>query len=200
MHNISVQKKAFLKRVATCASAAALGLVPFTDALADSGPYIGGSVGSATIQADIPDQNLTDVFKFDENDFAWKAFAGFNFDLPVLNLAIEGGYVDLGAPSGNLFGSQVNLDLNAWDVFGLVGVDLGPVGLFAKAGVVSWDAKATIDSFGSGSDSGTDPAYGIGARFNLGSLEIRGEYEYFDIESTDDVYMLSAGIVVHFGG
>ncbi len=71
-------------------------------------------MGSVTIQADVPDQNLTDVLQFDENDFAWKVFAGYNF--------------------------------------------------------------------------------------NLGSLEIRGEYEYLDIDSTDDVYMLSAGIVLYFSG
>jgi hypothetical protein len=200
MHDLTVQKKTLFNVVATCASAAALGLVPIADALAESGPYIGGSIGSVTIQAEIPDENFTDVFKFDENDFAWKAFGGYSFDLPVIDLAIEGGYVDLGAPSGNLLGSQVELDLNGWDVFGLVGLDLGPVGVFVKAGVVSWDAEATIDSIGAGGDSGTDPAYGIGARFNLGNLEIRGEYEYFDIDSTDDVYMLSAGVVLHFGG
>jgi hypothetical protein len=200
MHDLTVQKKTLLNVMATCVSAAALGLAPFADAVAESGPYVGGSVGSVTIQADIPDQNLTDVFQFDENDFAWKAFGGYSFDLAVVDLAIEGGYVDLGAPSGNLLGSQVELDLNGWDVFGVVGIDLGPVGVFAKAGMVSWDAEATIDSIGTNDDSGTDPAYGVGARFNLGNLEIRGEYEYFDIDSTDDVYMLSAGVVLHFGG
>jgi hypothetical protein len=200
MHDLTVRKKTFFNVVATCASAVVLGLVPLADAVADSGPYIGGSVGSVTIQADIPDQNLTDIFQFDENDFAWKAFGGYNIDLVVVDLAIEGGYVDLGAPSGNLLGSQVKLDLNGWDVFGVAGLDLGPIGVFAKAGMVSWDAEATIDSIGTGGDSGTDPAYGIGARFALGNLEIRGEYEYFNIESTDDLYMLSAGIVLHFGG
>jgi opacity protein-like surface antigen len=200
MHKFTVRKKSLMNAVATCASAAALGLFPFANALAETGPYIGGSVGSATIQASVPDSNLTSVFSFDENDFAWKAFGGYNFDMPILDLAIEGGYVDLGAPSGNLLGSQVEFDLNGWDVFGVVGLDLGPIGIFGKAGMVSWDAKASIDSIGTASDSGTDPAYGVGARFNLGNLEIRGEYEYFDVGSTDDVYMLSAGIVLYFGG
>jgi hypothetical protein len=97
-------------------------------------------------------------------------------------------------------GSSVGLDITGWDVFGLVGINLGPVGLFAKAGMISWDADATIDAIDAGSDDGTDPAYGIGARFTLGTLEIRGEYEYFDIDSAEDVYMLSAGLVFNFGG
>ena len=199
MHDLFVLGRGFLSVIAIGTSAATLGLMSFTDAVADSGPYIGGSLGSATIQAEVPDQNLGDVFRFDEDDFAWKAYGGYNFDLAAVDLAIEGGYVDLGAPSGNLLGSQVELDLTGWDLFGLAGIRLGPVGLFVKAGMVSWDAEATVDSIGNGGDSGTDPAYGVGARFNLGNVEIRGEYEYFDIESTNDVYMLSAGLVFHFG-
>jgi hypothetical protein len=200
MQDLTVRKNLLLNVVSTCASAAALGLMPFADANADSGPYIGGSVGSVTIQAEVPDENLGEVFEFDENDFAWKAFGGYNFDLAVVDLAIEGGYVDLGSPSGDLLGSSVGLDITGWDVFGLVGINLGPVGLFAKAGMISWDADATIDAIDAGSDDGTDPAYGIGARFTLGTLEIRGEYEYFDIDSAEDVYMLSAGLVFNFGG
>lgn len=200
MQDPTTRKHVFFKIVSSCASAAALGLMPFAHANADSGPYIGGSVGSATIEAEVPDENLGEVFDFDEDDFAWKAFGGYNFDLDVVDLAIEGGYVDLGSPSGDFLGSAVELDVTGWDVFGLVGINLGPVGLFAKAGMISWDAEATIDAIGDGGDDGTDPAYGIGARFALGALEIRGEYEYFDIDSVEDVYMLSAGLVFNFGG
>jgi hypothetical protein len=38
----------------------------------------------------------------------------------------------------------------------------------------------------------------VGLRFNLGSFEIRGEYEIFDISDAEDVTLLSAGIVVRF--
>jgi hypothetical protein len=99
-----------------------------------------------------------------------------------------------------LLGVPVGLDVTGWDIFGVAGVDIGPVGVFAKAGMISWDLDAFVDGVEEGSDDGSDPAYGVGAKFNLGSLEIRGEYEYFDLESTDDVYMLSAGFVFHFGG
>lgn len=174
--------------------------MPFAHANADSGSYIGGSIGSVPIQAEIPAENLGEVFEFDENDFAWKAFGGYNFDLAVVGLAIEGGHVDLGSPSGDFLGSSLELDVTGWDIFGLVGINLGPVGLFAKAGMISWDTDATIDAIGAGNDDGTDPAYGVGARFTLGTLEIRGEYEYFDIDTVEDVYMLSAGLAFNFGG
>jgi len=168
-------------------------------AQAESGLYAGGSVGSVTIQADIPDEdNIDEVFEFDENDFAWKAFAGYNFDLTVVDLAIEGGYVDLGAPSGDILGTNVELDANGWDIFGLAGLQLGPIGAFAKAGVISWDVEATVEGLDAGDDDGTDPAYGVGVRFNVGSFEIRGEYEMFDLDNVDDVFMLSAGLVWTF--
>ena len=167
-------------------------------ARADSGFYVGGSVGSSTLQAEIPDDNLTDVFKFDENDFAWKLFGGFNFDLPVIQLAIEGGYVDLGGPTSTILSQDLGVDINGWDAFGVAGIDLGPIGLFGKVGAITWDLNATIDGIQAESDDGTDPAYGVGARFSLGSFQIRAEYEYFDLQDTEDLYMLSAGFLYTF--
>ena len=191
-------------RFFTYASLAFSALLLAGNANAQSGAYIGGSVGSATIAVDIPDEDLGDVFEFDENDFGWKAFGGYNFDLGAVDLAVEVGYVDLGAPAADLLGSEVELDVTGWDVFGVLGFDIGPVGVFAKAGMVSWDAEASIDSLDAGGDDGSDTAYGIGASFAIGNLEIRGEYEMFDIDPEDtssaDVYMLSAGLVFRFGG
>lgn len=160
---------------------------------ADSGFYAGGSVGSATVSAD-----LESTFTFDENDFAWKAFGGYKFDLPVIELGIEGGYVDMGAPSASFGGQNFGLDLTGWDVFGLAGVQLGPVGVFAKAGYFKWDADVSIGGTSVDGDDGNDLAYGVGAKFGLGSIELRGEYEYFDVEGANDVYLLSVGLVYSF--
>ena len=163
----------------------------------ETGFYLGGSVGTAAIDVAIDDQ-IPGAPAFDEDDFAWKAIFGYNFGLtPIFDLGIEGGYVDLGAPSGDLAGSVVELDPTGWNVFGVVGFDIGPVGVFGKVGYIYWDVDATIDGF-SFSDDGSDLGYGAGLRFNLGSLELRGEYELYDIEDTDDVSMWSAGLVYHF--
>jgi hypothetical protein len=171
-------------------------------AFADSGFYVGASVGNGTISADVPDVSQGGDFNFDEDDFAWKAYGGYNFDLAVIDLGIEGGYVDLGSPSGTFLGQNVEISATGWDAFGLAGIELGPVGVFVKAGVISWDADIIADVAGFGSitdsDDGTDPAYGAGLRFSFGSFEIRGEYEYFDIDGSDDVYLLSAGLVWTF--
>lgn len=163
-------------------------------AQADSGLYIGGSVGSALLES----KDAGADFDFDGDDFAAKVFLGYNIDAFVIDLAVEGGYVDFGNPSDTVLGSKVEFDVTGWDLFALAGVELGPVGVFAKAGMISWDVDASINGTRLGSDSGTDPAYGVGARFSLWSAEIRAEYEYFDVDSTDDLSMVSVGVAWTF--
>jgi len=175
--------------------AAAVLLAP-AESRADSGFYLGGSVGQAAIEFTIADQ--IQAVAFDEEDFAWKAYGGLNFDVPVVNLGVEVGYVDFGAPSGNIQGTQLEVDANGFDAFGVLGFDLGPLGVFAKYGVISWDASASIDGIDAGSDDGSDPAYGVGAKVGLGSIDIRAEFEVFDLADSDDVSMLSVGVVWTF--
>ena len=167
-------------------------------AIADTGFYFGGSVGDTTLQADFDDPIGDGTFSFDESDFSWKAFGGINFDLPVIQLGIEAGYVDLGGPSATFATEEYGVDVTAWDAFGVAGFNVGPVKLFGKLGVISWDADATIAGIEAGSDDGTDTAYGVGAAFELGSFQIRAEYEAFDISDVEDLYMLSAGFVFTF--
>ena len=83
-------------------------------------------------------------------------------------------------------------------------LNFGPFDGYAKAGWVSWDASLSIagidPGFGLGSlsEDGTDLMYGLGARFALGNLHIRGEWEEFDIEDSDRVYMFSLGVAWQF--
>src|SRR5210317_1555774 len=83
-------------------------------AIADSGFYIGGSVGNSTLQVDFEDPIGGGSLTFDENDFSWKAYGGFMFDLPVLNLGVEGGYRDLGGPSATLAAETYGIDVTAF--------------------------------------------------------------------------------------
>lgn len=175
----------------------ASGLLISGSALADSGPYFGGSIGNTSLEANISDPDIGD-FTFDENDFSWKLFGGYTFDLGAIDLGIEAGYVDLGGPSVTFLTEEFGLDVTAWDAFAVAGFDLGPIGLFAKLGMISWDAELSFAGFDVGSEDGTDTAYGVGAAFNLGSFQIRAEYEVFDISDVEDLTMLSAGFVFTF--
>jgi hypothetical protein len=192
---VSVKKRLSINSLATLALL--IGLAPLTVAQADSGFYVGGSIGSASIDVSVPDSDIG-AFDFDESDTGYKVFLGYNIDLAVFDLAIEGGYVDLGAPSGNVLGMPVGLDITGLDAFLLAGFELGPIGIFGKAGVITWDVDAKIDRMNAGGDDGTDPAYGVGLRFSIASFEIRAEYEIFDLESTKDVHMASIGFAVTF--
>ena len=163
-------------------------------AYADSGFYIGGSVGNAAMSVADIDFGGSD---FDDSDTAWKGFVGYIFDMPVVDFGIEAGYVDFGAPSDTVLGTEYDLDVNGLSAFGLVGLDFGLFGVFAKAGVVSWDADFAIDNVNLGSEDGSDAAYGIGFRLNFSSIEVRGEFEVFDIEDAD-VDMVSVGVLWRF--
>ena len=187
----------FNSKTRTNLLASLLGLAVFSlspAAFADSGAYIGGSVGTASV-------SVNDGFgeSFDEDDFAWKFYGGYAFDLPVVDFGIEIGYFDLGSAEGTLLDEPAGVSVSGYEAFGLIGFNLGPVGIFGKAGIAAWDADVFFDAFGErGSVDGSDPAYGVGLRFMLGSLEIRGEYEVIDIEEAEDVYMGSLGLVWRF--
>ena len=187
--------KTFRRGVAAAALSAAL--LVSGPAMADSGFYLGGSVGNTALEVNFDDE-LGGVVPFDESDFSWKLYGGYNFDLPVLNLGVEGGYRSLGGPSATIAAETYGIDITAWDVFGVAGFELGPVTVFGKLGMVAWDAEVSIAGIDQGSEDDQDAAYGVGASFNLGSFQLRAEYEMFDVSDVEDLYMLSAGFVYTF--
>ncbi len=149
----------------------------------ESGLYIGAGVGDASVEEG----------DFDESDTGYKAFVGYNFGvIPLVDLAVEASYVDFGSQSSGPF----NIEATGVNVFGLAGLSFGPFGIFAKAGTISWDADFSAGP-ASGSASGTDPAYGVGARLALGSFAVRAEYEVYDLDTTD-VEMISVSGVYTF--
>ena len=164
----------------------------------ESGLYLGGSIGQATVTAKGQTPN-NDDFDFSEEDASYKIFLGYNFGIiPLIDLAVEGSYVDFGKPSGTLAdGTNVEIDLVGWDAFGLAALTFGPFSVFGKMGLLSWDSDSSFNGQ-SESESGSDSAYGLGAKFILGSIALRAQYEYFDVNELDDLYMVSAGLSYTF--
>jgi hypothetical protein len=159
---------------------------------ADNGFYLGGSVGQTSIDVNNIGDGNTD---FSGDDTSYKVFGGYRF---LTFLAVEGSYVDLGAPSKDLSSENATYttDITGYDFYAVGMLPLGIADIFAKAGMVDWDAKTTIDDATgshSVSDSGSDPAYGVGVQFRIKSFAIRAEVEYFDIQSANNVYMYSVG-------
>ncbi len=183
--------------LALLASAILLALPLAQAGAADSGFYLGGSLGSTGIELEI-DEGFAGPQTFDEDDFSWKLFGGYNFALgDVVTLGIEGAYADLGGPSTEILNLPVGLNATSFNVFGTLGFDIGPVGIFGKAGYASWDVEAFLDDIRI-DDDGSDPVYGLGLRLMLGSVELRGEFEIYDISDVQDVAMASVGIAFRF--
>lgn len=150
-----------------------LGVPAAAVAGADSGFYIGAGVGNATI--DNSDAG------FDESDSAYKIFGGYNIGfIPLVDFAVEASYVDFGKPTA----AGSSIEVTGFNAYGLAGLSFGPLGVFAKAGALSWNEDSTFGTTSS-SDSGTDPAYGVGARLAIGSFAVRAEYEVYDLGNTD---------------
>jgi len=160
-----------------------LSLLASAPALAVKGGfYVGGSVGGATTEASEGD------VKFDGSDPAWKLFAGYHF---LQFFAVEASYRDLGAPTDNIQGTEVEVDTTAFDVAGLVGVPLGPIFLFGKLGIVQWDSDISADG-SKISDDGTDYEAGIGLSLDIAKVQLRGELEYLDVDDGALMYTVGA--------
>lgn len=158
-------------------------------AAADNGFFMGGSLGRATVSDKIPSNQQVQDIDFRSSDTAYKIYAGFKLS----NLAIETGYVDFGKPTD----AGANLALTGLDAFGILHFALGPVSVFGKLGLVRWDYD--LDHIVSNyHKEGTDAAFGVGARFDLGSLGLRIEYELFDVGEVNDLYLFSVGATYTF--
>ena len=171
-------------------------LVPFA-AFADSGFYLGASAGSATLQASIDDIVIPDLpTGIDEDETGYKVFLGYNFDLPVVNLGIEGGYVNFGEPSIDILNEELLIETSGVNLWGIIGVDIGPVELFGKLGYLSWDIEAQIvdDKL---TDDGADMGYGVGLGVNISKIQLRAEYEVYELDDVD-LSMVSVGIAFRF--
>lgn len=170
--------------------AALLALPALPAAAADNGFYLGASVGQANLKID----NLTnDIFPdddFDSDDTAFKLIAGIR---PLDWLGVEAAYVNFGEPEDTVLGQKLKADGDGISAFAVGFLPTGPVDLFAKVGLISWDSKIS----GSFDDDGTDLAYGVGAQFRVLSLSVRAEYEKFDISDVD-LDMISVGVTYTF--
>lgn len=174
-------------------------LLTTTNLYAQGEMAVGVSLGSANIEID--DSGVS----FDSNDFGWKIFGVYMFND---NWGIEGGYIDFGNPDDSIniagFGSvNVEVDANGFELFGVGSIPVASnADVFAKAGVIFWDADISANVAGTGaddSDDGTDLALGVGGRWNVtDQFSLRGEWEWFDIDEADSVWMLSVGVEFRF--
>lgn len=166
--------------------ATALLLASTATLAADNGIYLGASLGTANIELD---RNTTGL-DLDGDDTGFKLIAGIR---PLDWFGIEASYVNF----GEVKQGPLSVEGDGITGFGVFFLPVGPVDLFAKGGVISFDTDTKFRNLGSIRNDGTDFAYGVGLQFRLLSLSVRAEYEMFDIDDVD-ANMLSLGLTYTF--
>lgn len=159
----------------------------------ERGFYAGAGVGMFDVEIDDFDDVDDTIDRYDSDDTAWKAFAGWRAN-PYL--AVELAYVNLGSPDDEIL-PDTTLTVET-DGFAPYVVGTLPIGdwfeLFAKAGYYWYDVEARIDTpIGSVSDDDSDSTFtwSAGAGLNLFErVNIRLEYEQFDFDQADDAKAL----------
>jgi hypothetical protein len=155
---------------------------------ADNGFYLGLGVGQSNIEIDDIGGLTSEDFKGD--DAAYKLMAGIR---PLDWLAVEASYVNFGEVEDDVMGVSFRAEGDGISAFAVGFLAVGPVDLFAKGGLITWDSKITGFD-----EDGTDLAYGVGAQFRFLSLGVRAEYERFDVDEVDDLSMISIGVTYTF--
>jgi OOP family OmpA-OmpF porin len=155
-----------------------------------SGFYVGGGVGQFNAGIDDVDDVDATVDEWDEEDSAYKVFAGYRLNRFI---GIELDYVNLGEPSGEVV-PGVNLDSSV-DGFAPYVVGTVPLGPYFEAygrlGYYFYVATTGVeDALGNRvqvDEESEDLVWGAGLGANLGEkVNLRFEYERFDLEGLDD--------------
>ncbi|MFM2590283.1 porin family protein [Vibrio sp. TBV020] len=148
-------------------------------ASADSWIYGSASVG----QADLGNESST----------SYNVHVGTGI-LPFIGL--EAGYQNFGDFDNVTYGSQV-MDLEGSAVYFAAkpSIDFGPLHVYAKAGLHSYELNQTNGNF---SEDEIDMMYGVGAEyFVMGPLSLGASYNVFSMKE-EDVKNFSLNATFHF--
>jgi hypothetical protein len=159
-------------KFASLALLAACGLAAAPAYSADNGFYLGAGVVKSEVTLSDDDEFFDSEEVLDDESF--KVIAGFR---PLDWLAFEANYIDLGKASEG----DTDFDVNAIGAFVVGLYEIKLVDLFAKVGLVRWQANIGDSSFDEDDDDNT-LAYGVGVGVHFGSIAVRAEYEQFEME------------------
>lgn len=150
----------------------------------ERGAYVGAGVGQFNIE-------LRDVGTagedFDQDDTAFRVFGGWRFSP---NFALELAYADLGNPSENISGVNLDVEVTGFAPYIVFTAPVGVLEFYTKLGYFFYDFEVTgsaggFSTSGSGSDEDFVYTLGLGAVL-LDQLNIRFEYETLEVSDSDD--------------
>lgn len=148
----------------------------------ETGFYLGAGLGD--FSADVDSLDDADDVDFDSDEDAKKIYAGWQFNPFV---AVQLDYTDFGESSAAVDLLDIRTDTKGLAPVVVGTLPLGPVELFAKAGVIFYDVEIDTPDDTLIDNSGEDAVVGIGAGLTLFErLSLKAEYERIDIEEFDD--------------
>jgi OOP family OmpA-OmpF porin len=148
----------------------------------ETGFYLGAGLGD--FSADVDSLDDADDVDFDSDEDATKIYAGWQFNPFV---AVQLDYTDFGESSAAVDLLDIRTDTKGLAPVVVGTLPLGPVELFAKAGVIFYDVEIDTPDDTLIDNSGEDAVVGIGAGLTLFErLSLKAEYERIDIEEFDD--------------
>lgn len=155
-----------------------------------AGFYLGGGAGQFNAQIDDIDEVDDTVNGWDEDDTAYKFFAGYRMNQ---FLSFELDYINLGEPSGAVVpGRNVDAAVDGFAPYVIGTIPLGQwFEVYGRLGYFFYDATVgvenEVDDRIEFDEESEDLVYGAGIGANIGErLNIRFEYERFDLQGVDD--------------
>ena len=159
---------------------------------ADNGFYVG--LASSDVSSDYAAESLSSSGV--DDDRGLKAIVGFR---PLDSFAIEANYIDMGETQMSIAAAPQNtlsIESDALSVSAVGPIALPLVDLYGRLGVTHWETEASVIG-ASHKESGSDPTYGAGAQFRVGSFALRFEYERFELDE-DSSDLVSIGFTYTF--
>lgn len=148
------------------------------------GLYVGVGLGEFSTQInDIDDVDDVDL-DFDGDEDAKKVFAGWRFNR---FFAVQADHYDFGDSTTAIGVLPLGVETEGFAPSIVGTLPLGPIELFARAGMIYYDLHVRLDNEDVVDESGNDPVYSAGIGFTLFErLALKAEYEVVDINEYDD--------------
>ena len=177
-----MNKKWFAAMLGAAAMAVSAGAIAQQ---ADTGWYVGGSIGQSDLDID--------------KDTAWKISAGYQLNR---NLSVELGYTNLGEVSESAFGATASFEATAFEVIGLYKFPVAnQLSIYGLAGIAMVEGEATVSIPGLGSqstsDDSTELTFGVGAQYDF-SRNMGARLQWQRYGADEDIDVISVGVVVKF--
>jgi len=164
-------------------------------AQAESGLYVSGSIGSASLDEDFSGITV------DDDTEAWRLLGGWQFGD---TFGLEAGYQNFGdfEETIDLGGTTAITKLTAegWTLGGTIGAPISEsFALFGRAGVFLWEADVDVNGIAQAIDDDSNPYYGAGARVDVTpNLSLLGDWTRYELDDVD-TDVISLGFQYRFG-